>query len=63
MDETYRWWLSQNEKSHIFLEDSLGYGLGLPYLAFAGHVACWNDYPTSPRGTLALTLALTLTQP
>ena len=69
MTETYRWWLSQNEKSHIFPEDSLGYGLGLPYLAFAGHVVCWNDYVDKPARdalgyitmvTLALTLTLTL---
>jgi len=48
MTETYRWWLSQNDKSHLFPEDSLAYGLGIPYLAFAGHVVCWNDYVDKP---------------
>ena len=48
MTETYRWWLTQNAESHIFPEDSLAYGLGIPYLAFAGHVVCWNDYVDKP---------------
>jgi len=48
MTETYRWWLNQNNKNHLFPEDSLAYGLGIPYLAFAGHVVCWNDYVDRP---------------
>ena len=46
--QTYRWWLTKNNENHIFPEDSLSYGLGIPYLTFAGHVVCWNDYVDKP---------------
>ena len=45
---SFKWWLAKNEEHRIFPEDSLGYGLGLPYLSFAGHVRCWNDFISKP---------------
>ena len=48
MTDIYHGWLRANYKLHIWPEDSLSYGLGIPYLAFAGTIACWNDLISSP---------------
>ena len=45
---SYTWWLAKNAEHRIFPEDSLAYGLGLPYLSFAGHVQCWNSFIDKP---------------
>ena len=39
----YHEWLRENYERRLWREDSLAYGLGIPYLAFAGKVACWNE--------------------
>ena len=44
----YQWWLDKNEELHIYPEDSLAFGLGIPYLALADKVACWNDFLSDP---------------
>ena len=48
LTESYTWWLAKNAEHRIFPEDSLAYGLGLPYLSFAGHVQCWNEFIDKP---------------
>ena len=48
LTESYTWWLAKNAEHRIFPEDSLAYGLGLPYLSFAGHVQCWNSFIDKP---------------
>jgi lipopolysaccharide biosynthesis glycosyltransferase len=43
MTKMYHAWLRENYRAHVWREDSLAYGLGIPYLAFAGKIACWNE--------------------
>ena len=48
MTDRYHAWLRANYDLHIWPEDSLSYGLGIPYLAFAGAIVCWNDLLATP---------------
>ena len=44
----YHEWLRENYERRLWREDSLAYGLGIPYLAFEGVVVCWNDLVAAP---------------
>ena len=35
--------MKESYRLHVFPETSLTFGLGVPYIAFAGAVECWND--------------------
>jgi lipopolysaccharide biosynthesis glycosyltransferase len=48
MTERYHTWLRADYALHLWPEDSLSYGLGIPYLAFEGVVVCWNDLIAAP---------------
>ena len=48
MTERYHTWLRADYALHLWPEDSLSYGLGIPYLAFEGVVVCWNDLVAAP---------------
>merc|ERR1712166_867352 len=48
MTERYHTWLRADYALHLWPEDSLSYGLGIPYLAFGGVVVCWNDLIAAP---------------
>ena len=40
LTEVYHKWMLMNYQQHMFREDSLAYGLGLPYLALLDRVQC-----------------------
>mmetsp|Transcript_24129 Transcript_24129/g.45119 ORF Transcript_24129/g.45119 Transcript_24129/m.45119 type:complete len:439 (-) Transcript_24129:216-1532(-) len=43
LTEKYRLWMRAIYDDHIFPEDSLRYGLGVPFLLLAKKIACWHD--------------------
>jgi hypothetical protein len=42
LTEAYEAWIRANAGAHFFAETSLGFGLGLPLLALAGRVQCYD---------------------
>lgn len=46
MDRRFERWFAANEHFAFFAPTSISFGLGLAYLALAGHVKCW------PQGTV-----------
>jgi hypothetical protein len=43
LTEKYESIMKESYRLHVFPETSLTFGLGVPYLAFAGAVECWNE--------------------
>ncbi len=41
--EKYEHAMRKNYESHAVPENSLAFGLGLPFISLAGNVACWNE--------------------
>eukprot|EP00954_Amorphochlora_amoebiformis_P019424 1332600-Amorphochlora_amoeboformis.AAC.1 len=48
LTDNYEKWMHANYEDHIFPETSLMYGLGIPFLSYYGHVACWDEI-TEPK--------------
>ena len=43
LTEKYEHVMKESYRLHVFPETSLTFGLGVSYIAFAGHVECWNE--------------------
>jgi len=43
LTDKYEAVMKESYRLHVFPETSLTFGLGAPYIAFAGAVECWND--------------------
>jgi lipopolysaccharide biosynthesis glycosyltransferase len=49
LTQSYESVMKANYQTHVFPETTLTFGLGIPYLAFAGAVECWNDQQVKVR--------------
>ena len=47
----YERWLEANAQREVWPSDSLAFGLGLPFLALRGEVACFEDATEDPKVT------------
>lgn len=43
LTDKYEGVMKESYRLHVFPETSLTFGLGVPYIAFAGAVECWNE--------------------